>query len=257
MPESRDRERRHAARPGARDRAAPPCAGTPDAGGSRGNRCVSLTLTPLHLRAVQRVDLQADRVDVEGHAILFASGLWAKLPDDLPEALVLALLDVCGAPALVARHVRAGDRCWYWCGQERRTLLRSGQAQRGQPGHRRGHKRRGGGSARKAGYAQGLAIDGTRAMDVHAAVLNATDGKLCDLVINVASVPGTEMASFSFSFARAARSSSSRWPRALRPRPSAPRDRQGRNPAHWQRLRPGPRGSGARPIRREPALRRS
>ena len=40
--------------------------------------------------------------------ILFASGLYAKLPDDLPETLALAALDVCGAPALVARYVKPG-----------------------------------------------------------------------------------------------------------------------------------------------------
>ena len=54
--------------------------------------------------------MEVDRVDVRGHAILFASGIWARLPDDMPETLVLAALDVCGAPALVARHARPGMR---------------------------------------------------------------------------------------------------------------------------------------------------
>jgi len=39
-----------------------------------------------------------------------------------------------------------------------------------------------------------LAVDATRAVDVLEAVRHATGGALCDLVINCASVPGTEMA---------------------------------------------------------------
>jgi L-erythro-3,5-diaminohexanoate dehydrogenase len=46
----------------------------------------------------------------------------------------------------------------------------------------------------EAGYARGLALDATQALTVHAAVATATGGALCDLVINTASVGGTEMA---------------------------------------------------------------
>ena len=53
---------------------------------------------------------EIERVECDGEAILFASGLWARLPEDLPETLALAALDVCGAPALVGRHLRPGDR---------------------------------------------------------------------------------------------------------------------------------------------------
>ena len=45
-----------------------------------------------------------------GHAILFGRSIAARLPDDLPAALALAVLDVCGAPALTARVVRSGSR---------------------------------------------------------------------------------------------------------------------------------------------------
>ncbi|HET9751845.1 MAG TPA: L-erythro-3,5-diaminohexanoate dehydrogenase, partial [Myxococcales bacterium] len=62
---------------------------------------VSLTLTPLVLEEIRAVHLQAERLDVRGRAVIFASGLWAPMPDDLPEALALAVLDVCGAPAWV------------------------------------------------------------------------------------------------------------------------------------------------------------
>ena len=44
----------------------------------------------------------------EGHAILFARSIAAVLPDDLPVPLSLAVLDVCGAPALTSRVVKEG-----------------------------------------------------------------------------------------------------------------------------------------------------
>ncbi len=78
--------------------------------GDRIATLVSLTLTPLLLRRVRAVLPEVDRVECEGRAILFATGRWARLPDDLPERLALAALDVCGAPALVARRLRPGQR---------------------------------------------------------------------------------------------------------------------------------------------------
>jgi L-erythro-3,5-diaminohexanoate dehydrogenase len=78
--------------------------------GDRIATLVSLTLTPLRLDRIRAVRPELDRVDCDGEAILFATGLWARLPEDLPEAVVLAALDVCGAPALVARHLRPGQR---------------------------------------------------------------------------------------------------------------------------------------------------
>jgi L-erythro-3,5-diaminohexanoate dehydrogenase len=78
--------------------------------GDRIATLVSLTLTPLRLDRVLAVHPDRDRVDCQGEAILFATGLWARLPADLPEALVLAALDVCGAPALVLRHLAPGMR---------------------------------------------------------------------------------------------------------------------------------------------------
>src|SRR5690606_30912388 len=49
--------------------------------GDRIATLVSLTLTPLHLEEILAVHPSIDRVDVRGHAILFSSGVWARLPD--------------------------------------------------------------------------------------------------------------------------------------------------------------------------------
>jgi L-erythro-3,5-diaminohexanoate dehydrogenase len=67
---------------------------------------VSLTLTPLSLAdGLASWDGRSEQVPADGHAILFARSIAARLPDDLPAPLALAALDVCGAPALTARVV--------------------------------------------------------------------------------------------------------------------------------------------------------
>ncbi|HEU0132275.1 MAG TPA: L-erythro-3,5-diaminohexanoate dehydrogenase [Mycobacteriales bacterium] len=72
--------------------------------GQRVATLVSLTLTPLRIAdGLVRWDGRSEQVPAEGHAILFARSIAAVLPDDLPAPLALATLDVCGAPALVAR----------------------------------------------------------------------------------------------------------------------------------------------------------
>ena len=68
---------------------------------------VSLSLTPLRITdGLARWDGLGERVPAAGHAILFARSIVARLPDDLDPELALMVMDVCGAPALVARLVR-------------------------------------------------------------------------------------------------------------------------------------------------------
>jgi len=160
----------------------------------RGDRIatlVSLTLTPLSLEEIQAVHPHAERADVRGRAVLFATGLWARLPEDLPEATALAVLDVCGAPAWVARLASKGQRLLV-VGAGKSGSLACAQA------------RRNGAHVTVLDYrrdaAQGLVSDGlahawlaadaTRPLEVYA----LTKGEF-DVVVNCASVPGTEMAS--------------------------------------------------------------
>ena len=51
---------------------------------------VSLSLTPLKIGKIKAIHPEIDRVEVEAQAILFESGLYAKLPDDMSEELALA-----------------------------------------------------------------------------------------------------------------------------------------------------------------------
>lgn len=82
--------------------------------GDRVATLVSLTLTPLAVTdGLARWDGRSEQVPCDGHAILFARSIAAVLPDDLDAQLALAVLDVCGAPALTDRVVRryiAGGR---------------------------------------------------------------------------------------------------------------------------------------------------
>jgi len=166
--------------------------------GDRIATLVSLSLTPLRLDEVMAVHRGIDRVDVRGHAILFASGLYARLPADMPDTLALAALDVCGAPALVARYARPGVRMAVLgagksgalcLAQARRSMGGQGQllaADISRPAVERLHS---------IGLCDaGLVLDATRGVAVMEAMAAATGGALCDLVVNCASVPNTEMA---------------------------------------------------------------
>lgn len=70
---------------------------------------VSLSLTPLKIDKILAIHKDIDRVEIEGQAILFESGLYAKMPDDMPEPLALAALDVAGAPAQARKLPKEGD----------------------------------------------------------------------------------------------------------------------------------------------------
>jgi L-erythro-3,5-diaminohexanoate dehydrogenase len=76
--------------------------------GDRIATLVSLSLTPLVITdGLESWDGQSEQVPCAGHAILFGRSIAAVLPDDLPAQLALAVLDVCGAPALTHRVVAA------------------------------------------------------------------------------------------------------------------------------------------------------
>lgn len=75
--------------------------------GDRIATLVSLTLTPLVVTDCLRSwDGLSEQVPCSGYAILFGRTIAARLPADLPTPLALAVLDVCGAPALTARVVK-------------------------------------------------------------------------------------------------------------------------------------------------------
>ena len=168
--------------------------------GDRIATLVSLSLTPLRIDEIVKVYVEKDQVDIKGKAILFETGIYAKLPTDMDEALALAVLDVAGAPAQTAKLVKPGDTVLLIGGAGKSGLLCLAEA------------RKHGGISSKIiviGYSDeecdiarslGLAdyvvkADATDAISVYEKIQEITDGEMCDLTINMVNVPNTEMAS--------------------------------------------------------------
>ena len=77
--------------------------------GDRIATLVSLSLTPLRIDEILEIRPEVDQVDIKGKAILFESGIYAKIPSDMPEKLALSALDVAGAPAQTAKLCQYGQ----------------------------------------------------------------------------------------------------------------------------------------------------
>jgi L-erythro-3,5-diaminohexanoate dehydrogenase len=170
----------------------------------RGDRIaslVSLTLTPLHLEAITAIDIATGRVWVRGKAILFASGLWAKLPADIDENVALAVLDVAGAPAQVQRLCRPGQTVvvvgadgksgMLACAQAKTHVGSSGRVIGVAPSDRTASAR----MVIESGYVDRfLVADARNALELSERVASVAP-ELADLVVNCVNVPGTELGS--------------------------------------------------------------
>ena len=168
--------------------------------GDRIATLVSLSLTPLRIDQITKIHMGQDQIEIKGRAILFETGLYAKLPADIDEKLALAILDVAGAPAQTARLVKEGDTVVVIGGGGKSGTLCVYEA-----------KKRAGASGCVIGVSpfakdcqrmlelgwadHALQVDATDALALMAAVSKLTDGKLADVVINCVNIPNTEMGS--------------------------------------------------------------
>lgn len=161
---------------------------------------VSLSLTPLRIDKITEVCLEIDRVLIEGHAILFESGIFSVLPPDMPEKLALSVLDVCGAPAQTARLVRSGDTVAIIgaCGKSGVLCAYEARRRAGVNGRIIGIEWNAGlfDKIKMMGYYDELLrLDATDALACYEAIRKITNGAFCDVVINNVNIPDTEMAS--------------------------------------------------------------
>lgn len=168
--------------------------------GDRIATLVSLSLTPLRIDAIRAIHLERDQIEIEGQAILFETGLYAKLPDDMPETLALAVFDVAGAPAQTVRLVAPGQTVVVigGGGKSGTLCLYAARKQAGDAGCVIGLSPFAAECARmrELGWAhQALQVDATDAVAVMEAVAAATGGRMADVVINCVNIPGTEMGS--------------------------------------------------------------
>lgn len=81
----------------------------PPAVGDRIVTLASLTLTPLRLERVTRLDPDSAQVGVAGTAYVADSAPWGPLPDDLSERVALEVYDVYGAASHTLRLAKPGD----------------------------------------------------------------------------------------------------------------------------------------------------
>lgn len=161
---------------------------------------VSLSLTPLRIDAIKEVRKDIDQVDIEGKAILFESGIYAVLPEDIPENLALSVLDVAGAPAQTAKLVKPGDTVLVIGGAGKSGMLCLFEAKK-----RAGitgkviclsHSEKSLDRVKKANLADDYIVaDATKPVEVMERVKEVTDGKMADITINCVNVPNTEMSS--------------------------------------------------------------
>lgn len=167
--------------------------------GERVTTLVSLSLTPLHLDAIDQVDVSREQIHIKGYAILFESGLLHRMPQDLPENLALGIFDVCGAPALVSQMAHAG-----------KTVVILGAGKAGVLSAAAARKKIGKGgkiflldrneeavkSASTLPFVDAsLSADLTDPQATRELVSHITEAHMADLVVNCVNVPGTEMSS--------------------------------------------------------------
>jgi L-erythro-3,5-diaminohexanoate dehydrogenase len=169
--------------------------------GDRIASLVSLTLTPLQIEEVLGVDVATGRIAVRGKAILFESGLWARLPADIDEGVALAVLDVAGAPAQVRRLCRSGATIVVIGADGKSGLLSCAQARLciGSQGRVIGlvpnESTPGAQLLRRERLVDELVVaDARNALEVCERIA-ACAPMLADLVVNCVNVPGTELAS--------------------------------------------------------------
>jgi L-erythro-3,5-diaminohexanoate dehydrogenase len=161
---------------------------------------VSLSLTPLKIEKILRINSDIDRVEIEGEAILFESGIYAKLPDDIDDTLALAALDVAGAPAQVKNLVKEDDTVLILGATGKSGLMCSIMAKKmaGSNGRVIGQAR----NEKRADFLRDtefchevIIADVLNPTNVLEETLKANDGNEVDIAINCLSIPNSELSS--------------------------------------------------------------
>ena len=168
--------------------------------GDRIATLVSLSTTPLQIKKILKVYPQIDRVEIEGQAILFESGIYAKLPEDMSENLALAALDVAGAPAQTANIVKPNDSVLILGAGGKSGMLIAYEAMKrvGPCGNVVGmsHNDRPKDTLLNNHFVhQFFVADAKNPVEVLDKALACNNGKEYDVAINVVNIDGTEMSS--------------------------------------------------------------
>jgi len=159
---------------------------------------VSLSLTPLRIDKIIKIHMKKDQVEIKGQGILFESGIWVKLPGDIPETLCLAVLDVAGAPAQMDRLILPGDTVGVLGARGKSGLLSCYQAKKksGPQGKVIGivHSENGIEDVKNAPFVDEVVIgSGDDPLYLLEKIEKITKGELCHKVINCVSRKNCEM----------------------------------------------------------------
>ena len=161
---------------------------------------VSLSLTPLRIDKIKDIRPEIDQVDIDGKAILFESGIYAKIPSDLPENLALSALDVAGAPAQTAKLVKPGDTVVIIGAGGKSGMLCCYEAKKraGVTGKVIGicHSEKSTKRMEELGFCDVVfSADATQPVPVMKKIEELTNGQMADICINNVNIPDTEMTS--------------------------------------------------------------
>lgn len=158
---------------------------------------VSLSLTPLKIYHIDHIDLDTEQVYCKADAILFESGIFTKIPQDLGQELSLALMDVAGAPAQVAVNVKAGDTVVVIGAGKAGLLCLAEAKKRVAPTGKVICMEY---SAKQCEIVKDLGIadvilntNGQEPLASYKAYMEATGGELADFTVNTVNVPNTEL----------------------------------------------------------------
>lgn len=157
---------------------------------------VSLSLLPLKVNSIYHIDSLTGQVMLDAKAIIFSSTVYGLIPDDMPMAMAVALIDIAGAPARTIRMVEPGMNVVI-LGAGKAGVLCAAAA-----------RQRLGASGRlimmevnpeACNFARSLSladevveIDLQNPIESYQAAIRATGRKLFDVVLSVTSALGTE-----------------------------------------------------------------
>jgi len=161
---------------------------------------VSLSLTPLRIDKIKEIRTEVDQVDIDGKAILFESGIYAKIPTDMPEKLALSALDVAGAPAQTAKLCKPGDIVLIIGAGGKSGMLCCYEAKKrvGITGKVIGmtHSQKSTERLQKLGFCDYVfASDATNPIAAMEKLGEFTNGEMADVTINCVNIENTEMTS--------------------------------------------------------------
>lgn len=158
---------------------------------------VSLSLTPLKIYEIDHIDLDTEQVFCKADAVLFESGIYTKIPEDLGQNLSLAIMDVAGAPAQVAMNAKPGDVVVVIGAGKAGLLCLADAKKRVAPNGKvvcLEYSEAQCDTVKKLGIADVvLQVNGQEPLATYNKYIEAMNGRLADFTVSTVNVPDTEL----------------------------------------------------------------